>query len=113
MIRFLQTPTFAKKLVLGGLLLFISALMVVSLSGIGGGTGMDFFGAGPEQPGVYATVGSETVTSAEIQRRAEKEAQQRGLPAQFISFMVPQIADQIVSQKAILSEAQRMGLKVS
>src|SRR3954468_1740288 len=111
MIRFLQTPSLAKKVILGGILLFICVAMVITLIP---GTGItDFFGSGPEQTGVYATVGSETVTSAEIQRRAEKEAQQRGLPAQFVSFMVPQVADQIVSQKAILSEAQRMGLKVS
>ena len=57
MIRFLQTPGPVKKIVLGGMLLFISAAMVISL-GIGGLTSN--FG-GPKA-GVVAQVGDRKST---------------------------------------------------
>ncbi|MBI2677957.1 MAG: peptidyl-prolyl cis-trans isomerase [Candidatus Koribacter versatilis] len=111
MIRFLQTPSLAKKVILGGMLLFICVAMVITLIP---GTGLDLFGtADANQVGVYANVGDEQVTSAEIQKRAQKEAQQRGVPAQFLGFLVPQVAEQVVSQKALLVEAHRMGLKTT
>lgn len=111
MIRFLQTPSLAKKVILGGMLLFICLAMVITLIP---GTGLDLFGtADATQVGVYANVGDEQVTSAEIQKRAQKEAQARGVPAQFIGFLVPQVAEQIVSTKALLVEAHRMGLKTT
>ena len=111
MIRFLQTPSLAKKVILGGMLLFICLAMVITLIP---GTGLDFFGAAsPTAQGVYASVGDEQVTTAEIQKQAQKQAQAQGLPAQFVSFMVPQVADKIVSQKALLVEGRRLGLKVT
>jgi peptidyl-prolyl cis-trans isomerase D len=111
MIRFLQTPSLTKKVVLGGLLLIICLAMVITLIP---GTGLDLFGtANATQAGIYANVGDEQVTTAEIQRQAEKQAQQRGLPAQFVAFIVPQVAEQIVSQKALQAEAHRLGLKVT
>ncbi len=111
MIRFLQTPSLAKKLILGAMLLLICIAMVITLIP---GTGLDLFGtANPTQMGVYASVGDEQVMTNEIERRARSEAQQRGLPAQFASFMVPQVADQMISQKALLLEARRLGLKVT
>src|SRR5437763_3713156 len=111
MIRFLQTPSLTKKVVLGGLLLIICLAMVITLIP---GTGLDLFGtANATQAGIYANVGDEQVTTAEIERQAQKQAQQRGLPAQFVSFIVPQVAEQIVAQKALQAEAHRMGLKVT
>jgi peptidyl-prolyl cis-trans isomerase D len=111
MIRFLQTPTLGKKLVLGGLLLFICVAMVVTLIP---GTGVtDFFGSGPNEAGVYATVGNERLLVSEIQRRAQGVARQQGIPQQFISFVVPQVANQMVLQKAMIAEARRLGLTVT
>ena len=111
MIRFLQTPSLTKKLVFGAILTFICVAMVITL--IPGITVSDYFGAGPTQAGIYATVGDEQVTSAEIQKRAQDQARRQGVPAQFMSFLMPQIAEQIVTQKAMLVEARRLGLTVS
>ncbi|MDP9268204.1 MAG: peptidyl-prolyl cis-trans isomerase [Acidobacteriota bacterium] len=111
MIRFLQTPSLAKKVILGAMLLFICLAMVITLIP---GTGLDFFStSSPTAAGVYATVGDEEVTTAEIQKQAQKQAQAQGLPVQFVSFLVPQVAERIVSQKALLVEAHRLGLKVT
>jgi len=110
MIRFLQTPSLAKKVILGGMLLFICVAMVITLIP---GTGLDFFGNASPTTGVYASVGDEQVLTTDIEKAAQKQAQQQGLPPQFVSFLVPQVADRIVSQKALLVEAHRLGLKVS
>lgn len=111
MIRFLQTPSLAKKVVLGAILLFICVAMVVTLIP---GTGVtDFFGGGPTQVGLYANVGDEPVMATDIQRRAKLIAQQQGMPQQFVNFILPQAANQLVLQKAMLAEARRLGLSVS
>ena len=108
MIRFLQTPSTAKKVVLGGLLLVICIAMVITLIP---GTGVtDFFGAGPTQVGLYATVGDQQVMTTDIQRRAQSLARQQNLPQQFVSLIMPQAASQLVMQKAMIAEAHRLGL---
>lgn len=109
MIRFLQTPSRMKKIVLGAVLLFIIVAMVVTLIP---GWGTDTFGAG-STPGVYARVGDQTITSIEVQRGAERAAQRRGFPAQFVPFLLPQVADELVNEKALLAEARRLGLRVT
>ena len=111
MIRFLQTPTTTKKIVLGGLLTIICVLMVITLiPGIGVS---DFFGSGTTQAGVYASVGDEQVLTTDIDKRAQDMARRQGYPAQLVPLIKPQVADQMVTQKAMLAEARRMGLRVS
>ena len=111
MIRFLQTPTTAKKIVLGGLLTIICVLMVITLiPGIGV---TDFFSGGPNQAGVYASIGDEQILTADIDKRAQDMAKRQGYPPQLVPLIKPQVADQLVTQKAMLAEARRMGLRVS
>lgn len=110
MIRFLQTPGPLKKVLLGGLLTIICVLMAITL--IPGGFLGDALGFGTGQ-GVYAKVGSEEVSVQEIQQRAQQMARQRNFPAQLMPLIEQQVAQQLVMQKAMLSEASRMGLRVS
>lgn len=114
MIRFLQTPGKAKKYILGGLLLIICAAMVITL--IPGGFLGDAFGFGAPA-GVLAKVGDQEVTLPEAQQTARFIGRQqfggRSVPSQLMPFLTRQAVDSLVMQKAMLVEADRMGLKVS
>src|SRR5215468_4889778 len=107
MIRFLQTPTQMKKYVLGGILLLVSISMLFYLiPGFGDVSG----GAGS---GVYAKVGDQEVTTQMVETTADRVRQQQQLPAQFIGFILPRIADSLVTDAALVSEAHRLGLHVT
>ncbi len=55
MIRFLQTPGPAKKIILGGLLLIVCVMMIITL--VPGGMFGDYFGSTIDTQGVVAKVG--------------------------------------------------------
>jgi peptidyl-prolyl cis-trans isomerase D len=114
MIRFLQTPGKTKKIVLGGLLVVICGAMVITL--VPGGILGDAFGFGAPQGDVLARVGDEQVTVAEVTQTANNMGRQqfpRGFPSQFRPFLMQRAADQLILQKAMISEAHRMGLRVT
>ena len=116
MIRFLQTPGPIKKIVLGGLLVFISAMMAITLiPGIGSS---NFLGAAAPQAGVVATVAGEDVTTQEVQKQARQMMQQqfpRGGPQaeMFRSYFAGQAAQNLINEKVLLVEARRMGLNAT
>ena len=115
MIRFLQTPGPTKKIVLGGLLLIICAAMVITL--VPGGLGSNF-GIGGPGAGVVAKVAGEDVTTLEVQRQARQMLRQqfpRGGPqtAMLLPFFASRAADELINEKAMLSEAQHLGLRVT
>ena len=115
MIRTLQNAGPTLKLVLGGMLLVICGGMIITL--IPGGLGSSF-GVGAPPRGVIATVGDQEVTVPEVQRQARmmiqrqfpKGGEQAGM---LMPFFAGQAAEQLISQKAIIAEAHRMGLRAS
>src|SRR5436305_4507698 len=113
MIRFLQTPGPVKKIVLGAMLLFIAAAMVITL--VPGG--FDFFSTGGSAGrGTLAKVAGQDVTTYEVEQLAKRMAQQqfpRGFPEQFMPYIMQQAANQLIMQRALVAEADRMGLRVS
>jgi peptidyl-prolyl cis-trans isomerase D len=116
MIRFLQTEGPFKKIVLSGLLLLICAAMVIAfVPGIGSNDAIS-------KPGVVAKVSGEDITAEQVRdeakQMAQQQAQQYGQNASMLMpFLVqqatPRAADQLIDRQALLSEAQRMGLKAS
>src|SRR5262245_56456940 len=110
MIRFLQTPGRAKKLVLGAMLLFICVALVLSL-GVGG--------MSPDrlsQAGVVAEVGDERITTEDLQREVQRQMQrmmpqQRGVTRELMAAFAPQALDSMIFQQVSVLEAQRMGLR--
>src|SRR5438874_2285887 len=113
MIRFLQTPGPVKKYVLGGLLLLICVSMVWYLVPSGGSTGL----GGPSQ-GVVAKVGGEEVTRLQVQRQTTQMLKQQfprggAQMAMLMPFFAQRAAENLISQKAILVEAERLGLRVN
>lgn len=118
MIRFLQTPGPTKKIVLSTLLLIICAGMVITL--IPGGLGSDLFGQ-PSQ-GVVAKVAGQDITTQEVRDRArvlaEQQVQQYGpMGKQLMPMIMPraisQTIEQLITGRAIVAEAERMGLKAT
>src|SRR2546426_8865327 len=113
MIRFLQTPGPVKKYVLGGLLLLICVSMVWYLVPSGGSRGL----GGPSQ-GVVAKVGGEEVTRLQVQRQTTQMLKQQfprggAQMAMLMPFFAQRAAENLISQKAILVEAERLGLRVN
>jgi len=108
MIKFLQTPTKAKKFVLGGLLVVVAVMMVVTLI-----PGIFDSLTNTAGRGVYARVGGHDVTSDDVNRTAQQLARQQRLPAEFVSFIRPQAASQLVTKYALIAEARRLHLQAT
>ena len=115
MIRFLQTPGPIKRIVLGSLLTLICVSMVWYL--VPTGTTSTLGLGGPGQ-GVVATVAAEQVTTLEVQRQARQALRQqfpRGgeQVAMLLPYFAARSAQNLISMKAMVAEAERMGLRVS
>jgi peptidyl-prolyl cis-trans isomerase D len=115
MIRFLQTPGPVKKIVLSSILLIFCGAMVITL--IPGGLGSNLNLGGPGT-GVVAKVGDQDVTRQEVVRAAQNMLKQRfprgnAMASQLLPFFTSQAAEQLISEKAIISEADRMGFKAT
>ena len=115
MIRALQTAGPTVKIVLGAILLIICGSMVVTL--IPGGLGSSFGISGPGQ-GVVASVAGDQVTTLEVQREARQMLRQQfpkggAQQATLLPFFASQAAQNLISRKALLAEAERLGLRAT
>jgi peptidyl-prolyl cis-trans isomerase D len=116
MIRFLQTPGPIKKIVLGGLLLIICVMMVITLIP-GGGFLNDLFGGSVTQTGVLARVGTQDISLQEVSQQARLIARQQfkgqSVPPALMPYLMQRAAQGMITQRALVYEADRMGLGVS
>ncbi|MGA9799774.1 MAG: peptidyl-prolyl cis-trans isomerase [Terriglobales bacterium] len=115
MIRFLQTPGPTKKVILGGMLLVICAAMVITL--VPGGIG-DSIGLGGPGQGVVAKVAGEPVTTLEVQREARQMLRQQfprggAQTEMLLPYFAERAAQTLISRKALVAEAERLGLRVT
>jgi peptidyl-prolyl cis-trans isomerase D len=112
MIRFLQTKGRVQQVLLIGFLSIICIMMVVTL--IPGGSSLtDFLGLGGLNDQVVAKVGGEEISVQEVQNRARNMARQQfpqAPPDRVMPFIIPRVADMLVSQRIVLNEAHRLGL---
>lgn len=114
MIRFLQTEGPLKKIVLGGLLLIVCVMMVITL--VPGGMFGDYFGRDISTAGVVAKVGDNDITLQEVAQRARMMGRQQfrgNVPPNFMPFLMQRAADSMITQGALAYEADRLGLGVS
>ncbi len=115
MIRFLQTPGPVKKYVLGGLLLLITVSMCWYLVPSGGNNSYSFGGT---SKGVVAQIEGADVTADEVRTTARQMLQQQ-MPqgganmSMLLPFFAQRAAEQLITREALISEASRMGLRVS
>jgi peptidyl-prolyl cis-trans isomerase D len=118
MIRFLQTQGPTKKIILSGILLVICGAMVITF--IPGGLTSELTGS--PGAGVVAKVDGGDIKSDEVRQTARQMAQQEAqrygeMAAKIMPFLIQQetmrALDQMISRQALLSEAGRMGLRVT
>jgi peptidyl-prolyl cis-trans isomerase D len=118
MIRFLQTQGPTKKIILSGILLVICAAMVITF--IPGGLTSEL--SGSPGKGVVAKVDGGDISADEVRltarQMAQQDAQRYGeMASKIMPFLVQQetqrAVEQLISRQALLSEAGRMGLRVS
>ena len=115
MIRFLQTPGPIKKIVLGGLLTVVCVLMAITLIP---GFGSSNFMSNAGTPGVVATVSGQDITANDVQRQAKQMLNQQfpkgGAQASaLLPFFAQRAAENLISEKVLLVQAQNMGLKAT
>ena len=114
MIRILQNAGPTLKIILGAMLVIICASMVITLIP-GYGSSLGF---GTPQRGVIAKIGDQEVTVTEVQRQAKAMIRQQfprggAQAAMLMPYFASRAAEQLISQKAIVAEAHRMGLRVT
>ncbi len=96
----------AVRYLLGGMLMLVAISMVITL--IPG-----FNAGGPQQDQVVAEIGKEAVTSRDVQQRIQMVSRGRNLPREMMPMFVPQLIDSLITEHAMIYEAQRLGFKVT
>jgi peptidyl-prolyl cis-trans isomerase D len=114
MIRFLQKPGPLKKFILGGLLVIVCVMMVVTL--VPGGMFGDYLGSGLTTQGVLAKVGTQEIGVTEVAQQARLMGKQQfkgNVPEQLMPYLMQRAAQSMITEKAMVYEADKMGLSVN
>ncbi len=96
----------AVRYLLGGLLGIVALSMVVTLI-----PGYGTPSANQEQ--VVAEVDNEQITTRQVQALIQNVLRSKRVPQEMIQHYVPQIIDQMITERAIAFQAKRMGFRVS
>lgn len=96
----------AMKYVISGILGLVAlSLVITMIPGFGAPT------TGNEN--LVARIGDEPLTMAEVQRALQNRLRGGQIPQEAIQFMVPQLIDQMIAERAVAYQAKRMGFEVS
>lgn len=96
----------AVRILLGAMLLLVGLSMLTYLIpqyGTGNSTSDD----------VVAQVGKQVITTTDVQKLVQSSQQQRQLPAEILPTFVPQMVDDMITERALAYEAQRLGFQVT
>jgi len=98
----------AVKFVLGGILVAISAIMVLQLTPLGGiGTGNN------ASPDAVATVGGQNISIVDVRQQFAEQTRGQNVPAVLQGLYMRQVLDQMVFERLMELEAQRLGIQVT
>src|SRR5689334_7778441 len=95
------------RIMLGGLLLVVAISMLTYLIpnyNTGGYSGTET---------VVAEIGKDRIYLAELQRLVQSTIRNRQLPAEILPNYLPQMIDQMITERAMVYEAERLGYQVS
>lgn len=98
----------AVRYILTGLLGLVALSMVTYLIPT---SGVDTQTTGDSS--VVATVGGDDITSQQVAKVVTNLTKNRQLPAELLSIYVPQIVQQMISERALAYEANRLGMRVT
>jgi peptidyl-prolyl cis-trans isomerase D len=114
MIRFLQKPGPVKKFILGGLLVVVCVMMVITL--VPGGLFGDYFSGSLTTQGVVAKVGDQEIAIQQVSQQARLIGKQQfrgNIPEGLMPYLMQRAAQSMITEKAIVYEADKMGLGVT
>jgi peptidyl-prolyl cis-trans isomerase D len=114
MLRFLQKPGPLKKIILGGILVVICVMMIITL--VPGGLFGDYLGGGLTTQGVIAKVGDQEIALQDVSQQARLIGRQQfkgNIPPTLMPYLMQRAAQGLITEKAIVYEADKMGLGVS
>jgi peptidyl-prolyl cis-trans isomerase D len=97
----------AVRILLGGLLLLVAFSMLTYLiptydTGAAGGTGQ-----------VIAEVGKDQIMLQDVQRLIQNNLRSRQLPPEILPNFIPQMVQDLISERALAYEAERLGFQVT
>ena len=96
----------AVRYLLGAMLLLVALSMVVTL--------IPGFNSGMQTDSqVVAEVGKQALTLQELQQNVQAQIQGRQFPTEMAPILVPQIANQMITEYAVAYQAERMGFQVT
>ncbi len=96
----------AVRILLGALLVLVALSMLTYLI-------PSYGNGGSADTSIVAEVGKEPITQLEVQRIVQNSMRGRQLPPELLPNYVPQIVDNIVTERALEYEARRLGLQVT
>ena len=96
----------AMRIMLGGIVLVMGMSMLTYLI-------PNYNTGGSSTDVVVAEIGKDTITLPEVQRLVQNTVRSRQLPAEVLPNYVPQLIDQLITERAMVLEAQRLGFEVS
>ena len=100
-----RTRQKAVRLLLGAVLVAVSAAMVITLiPGFGSNTGDS--GNDP----VVAQIGNQKLTVSEVTRNAQRFMRSSQIPPDLIPAYLPQLLDSMIQQRAVVYQFQQLGL---
>src|SRR3974377_1907180 len=92
----------AVRYVLGGMLMLVALSMVVTLiPGFGSATRAD-------DP-VVAEIGKDVITVRQVQNELQSLVRNRQVPSEMLQIYAPQFIDQMIMERAVSYEAERVG----
>jgi peptidyl-prolyl cis-trans isomerase D len=95
-----------KKYFMGGILLMVSASMLLYLvPNYNTGTGVNDL--------IVAKIGNEEITEQDARRAIQQQTKGRQIPAEVIPNYVPQMIDEMITDRAMEYEAHKLGFQVS
>ena len=92
---------------LGGILVFISGVMVLQLTPLGG------IGSNTGSPDAVATVGGENISIVDVRQQLAQRTQGQNLPPMLEGLYLRQQLDQMVFERLLQMEADRLGIQVT
>src|SRR5580700_2492409 len=96
----------AVRILLGGLLLMVAISMLTYL--------VPSYNTGSSTADtVLAEIGKETITLNDAQRLVQSAMRNRQLPPEIVPTYIPQMVDQLVTERAMAYEADRLGFQVT
>jgi peptidyl-prolyl cis-trans isomerase D len=96
----------AVRILLGGLLLVVAFSMLTYLV-------PNYSNGSSSSDAVIAEIGKDSITLVEAQRLIQATVRGRQLPVDILPTYIPQMIDQMVTERAMVFEAERLGLQVS